>query len=245
MSDTEKFNKLANLISVFTPSAPIEVKTFFAGRETQISKTVDTIFETGKHAVLYGERGVGKTSLANIIPAFINAIQSNLNNQSEDNHITSNFITPVKITCNRDDSFGSCWKKAFGSITLRTSKESIGFLPEQKAGEETVNLDQILLPQSQEDVTPNDVISALSKLQASNFLFVFDEFDAIKNEKVRRNFADTIKSLSDNIKSATILLVGIGDSVSSLIGEHPSIERCITQIGLQRMSNEELGNIID
>ncbi len=56
--------------------------------------------------------------------------------------------------------------------------------------------------------------------------------------------ADTIKALSDNILSVTILIVGIADSVNDLIGDHPSIERCLLQIKMPRMSNDELHEII-
>ena len=57
--------------------------------------------------------------------------------------------------------------------------------------------------------------------------------------------ADTIKALSDNVPNVTILIVGIADDVDELIGNHPSIERCLLQINMPRMSNEELTEIID
>ena len=46
---------------VFTPGAPISERALFSGRLNQIRKVLDTISQTGYHAVLYGERGVGKT----------------------------------------------------------------------------------------------------------------------------------------------------------------------------------------
>lgn len=53
--------------AVFTPAVPISSDSLFAGRSTQISKLVDAINQRGQHAVLFGERGVGKTSLANVL----------------------------------------------------------------------------------------------------------------------------------------------------------------------------------
>ncbi len=52
---------------VFTPATPIQTDTLFAGRASQVDKVYTTLLEAGRHAVLYGERGVGKTSLANIV----------------------------------------------------------------------------------------------------------------------------------------------------------------------------------
>lgn len=54
-----------------------------------------------------------------------------------------------------------------------------------------------------------------------------------------------VKDLSDNNPLVTILIVGIGDNVIQLIGEHPSVARCLGQIKLPRMSEREVGKIID
>lgn len=48
---------------LFTPSAPIAVAEMFAGRQEQAIKIVDAIGERGRHIVLFGERGVGKSSI--------------------------------------------------------------------------------------------------------------------------------------------------------------------------------------
>ena len=59
--------KLKLLNKVFSPSSPIRGKVFFRGRHLEISKISDAIEENGKHIILYGDRGIGKTSLANRI----------------------------------------------------------------------------------------------------------------------------------------------------------------------------------
>jgi putative ribosome biogenesis GTPase RsgA len=50
---------------LFSPAAPINSASLIAGRQEQISQLTDAVFENGRHAILFGERGVGKTSLAN------------------------------------------------------------------------------------------------------------------------------------------------------------------------------------
>jgi hypothetical protein len=57
--------------SIFTPGAPINEKDLFAGRSEQVEKIIDAVSQRGCHAILYGERGVGKTSLSNMISAFL------------------------------------------------------------------------------------------------------------------------------------------------------------------------------
>jgi hypothetical protein len=83
-------------------------------------------------------------------------------------------------------------------------------------------------------------LSTMTKL-----IVIFDEFDRIKNTEVITAMADTIKALSDNSVNATVLIIGVADSVNDLIREHQSIERALVQIPMPRMSDEEIRSIID
>lgn len=49
---------------LFSPAAPINAADLFAGRREEIKRFISAIDERGRHVILYGERGVGKTSLA-------------------------------------------------------------------------------------------------------------------------------------------------------------------------------------
>jgi replication-associated recombination protein RarA len=89
MTEEEKIKKLSLLGQVFSPTSPIIARDLFFGRYEQIEKIVDSINENGQHIILFGERGVGKTSLANII----------------NDQVTG--VIPAKITCNRDDDFNN------------------------------------------------------------------------------------------------------------------------------------------
>jgi Cdc6-like AAA superfamily ATPase len=92
---------------------------------------------------------------------------------------------------------------------------------------------------------PNDIYNALRQFPVQKFLFVFDEFDNIKNNNTRVHFADLIKSLSDNSTNIKVMLVGIADNVENLIGNHKSLGRCLMQIKMPRMSDSELREIIE
>jgi predicted AAA+ superfamily ATPase len=52
---------------VFTPSATIDNQALFAGRVNQLNRIIGAVSQRGQHAILFGERGVGKTSLANVL----------------------------------------------------------------------------------------------------------------------------------------------------------------------------------
>ncbi len=51
----------------FSPGAPVQERDLFAGRIEQLRALVDSVQQRGRHAIVFGERGVGKTSLANIL----------------------------------------------------------------------------------------------------------------------------------------------------------------------------------
>lgn len=203
--------------------APIKKEEFFRGRITQLEKICNAINEEGQHAILFGERGVGKTSLANIMT----------------DSITN--VYPIKVTCNRSDNFRTLWKQAFRDVQFSTTTKGIGFNPEDK--QSIINLGTSLDEKS--NTFASDVIRLINQFATSKFLFIFDEFDNITDKETRRTFADAIKAFSDNNTNTTVVLVGIADDVETLIGNHLSLERCLKQIRMPRMSSEESREIID
>jgi Cdc6-like AAA superfamily ATPase len=77
-------------------------------------------------------------------------------------------------------------------------------------------------------------------------IFVIDEFNEIADDgRTASLLANTIKTLSDDGASATVVVVGVGDNVTQLFVEHGSISRCTEEVLMPRMSREELAEIID
>ena len=217
--------------SIFTPGAPINEKDLFAGRTEQVEKIIDAVSQRGCHAILYGERGVGKTSLSNMISAFL-----------------ANRLSFVisRTNCDISDSYSSLWTKALKDIEASKRQPQTGFPSRQLAPPSAVATLAAPTPAAGEPLTPDYVRRALQDLSATaSLIVIFDEFDRIKSTEVITAMADTIKALSDNSVNATILIIGVADSVNELIREHQSIERALVQIPMPRMSDDEIRTIVD
>jgi Cdc6-like AAA superfamily ATPase len=208
---------------VFTPSAPIDERSLFAGRTEQVRKIVDAVNQKGQHAVVYGERGVGKTSLSNVLSSFL--------------ALPGTVLSP-RVNCDVTDTFDSVWKKVFARIQLNQSTRGSGFVGDLEREYDATEL----FPGK---ISPDAVMRALITITRGAVpILIIDEFDRVPQE-VRRALADTIKTLSDHAVAATVVLVGVAESLESLIEEHQSIERALVQIPMPRMSVPEIHQIID
>src|SRR5262245_6200015 len=104
MSDID-FSRYGRLSQVFTPSAPINRRELFRGRIDQILQITSALNQPGRHVVLYGERGVGKTSLANLLADFI--------------AIDEGMVEPtVRVNCTSQDDFRTLWAKVARELEL-------------------------------------------------------------------------------------------------------------------------------
>lgn len=218
------------LNALYSPAAPINSEKFFYGRKVQLNRIHETVGERGLHVAIYGERGVGKTSLANIVEQqYLGAVTS-------------------KVTCNTESTLAGLWKTTFKRIPVSFhAKTPIGFNPtekEESCVQQIGSIADLLDPNQRIDV--DDITSYFDYIRASelDFLLIFDEFDQIGDRAVVKAFANIIKYLSDTIPNVTIMTVGIGRSITDLIGEHQSVERCIRQVPLERMSDIELAEIV-
>jgi len=225
MEQQVAFEKSLEAGRIFTPTAPIDEKSLFAGRRGQIRKVMDAVFQKGQHAVIFGERGVGKTSLSNVLSDFLTS--------------PATPILSPRVNCDATDTFESLWLKIFTEVQLSRTVREIGFQRHLLAAD--INGAELL----HGDISPDGVRRALMVLtQSAVPVLIVDEFDRVRPE-VRRAFADTIKTLSDHAVGATVVLVGVAESVDQLIDEHQSIERALVQIQMPRMSTTEIEEIID
>jgi energy-coupling factor transporter ATP-binding protein EcfA2 len=203
--EVKKLHLLARVVQVFTPSAPVDDLALFAGRYDQLVAVLGAYAQRGQHAVIYGERGVGKTSLANIID------QASAKARGA-------AIRVARLNCGAQDNYSSLWLRAL-----------------KKLGHDGLE---------EHEITVSLVVDLLEREEGAP-LIILDEFDRLDNPEAVSMLADTIKTLSDQMIKATVVVVGVGDTVTDLVADHRSVERALVQIQMPRMSRSELASAVD
>ncbi|MGW5050484.1 AAA family ATPase [Actinokineospora sp. NPDC004072] len=105
-AEKRKMVTYADIARVFTPSAPVISRDSFAGRSEEIMSILDVLNDPGQQVALYGERGVGKTSLANVLSEFLTI------------HDGQTTLLAARINCNSNDNFKSIWVKVFRELSV-------------------------------------------------------------------------------------------------------------------------------
>jgi Cdc6-like AAA superfamily ATPase len=204
---------------LFTPSTPVNAAELFAGRLGQIMRIVDTIAEAGRHAVVYGERGVGKTSLMQIVPYMV---------PDRVGHIRY-----CRVPAFPNSTFHSLFNSVFKNIKFNTN---VGDGVQEYDVSETFT----------GTIAPDDVVREFGHFGPNDIpIVVLDEFNEITDAETPMLVANTIKALSDNGTNVTIIIVGVADNVTQLIENHESIQRCTEQIPMPRMTADELSEVLD
>ncbi len=212
---------LLRAANAFRPSAPITSKGLFAGRSQEIRTVINGVLEPGRHVVVYGDRGVGKTSLAYVLKPTLTGLGSD---------------RPfARINCDSADDFTSVWRKAIEELAPD------GRLPSLKIDQADAEA-AIARLQDVQAIRPDTIRRLLERLP--DVLFVFDEFDRLSLDTAAI-FADLIKMLSDYVVPSTVVIVGVGGTVEELVINHASIERALVQVRMPRMDEAELTEILE
>jgi len=206
-------------MEIFSPSAPVDEADLFAGRQDQLRRLMEAVAERGRHAVLYGERGVGKTSLTKIFHLMMQPVLTRK-------------LQPIRKQVGPEDDFSTIWKRVFEDIEVQIARD--GSIETYRASDFY-----------NRDITTDDVVREFSVLGVNlSPVIIFDEYDKLTDGPSRRLMSHTIKAFSDAGIRATVVLVGVADDIQSLVAEHASVERNISEIKMPRMSADELNQII-
>lgn len=203
-------------------SQPVSDLRQFAGRRELLTSVIRSIEERRMHVVLYGDRGIGKTSLLHIIALLAK---------------DARYLV----------RYSSCSASSDLDSTFRAIAEDIPLLYHEKGDPTSAQVESgktlaDLFDASR--LTPASLSEVLDGVSGTRLLIILDEFDRTENPDFRREVAELIKNLSDRSSKVQILIGGVAENLSELVRQIPSIRRNLLGIPVGRMSDAELIEIL-
>lgn len=212
----------ARMRSAFTPSQPVSDLRMFAGRQDLLRSIIRAIETQHLHVVLYGDRGIGKTSTLHVLTELA---------------IRAGYLVRYASSGENSD-FDEIFRSVLSEVPLLYHSD---FDPAtgQSEGSSTFSS---MLPTT--PLTVADVTRIMGKLTGTRLLVILDEFDRCASTSFRRSMAELIKNLSDRSLPVQIVIGGVAANLSELLEYLPSIRRNVIGLPMPSMTPEELREIV-
>ena len=213
-----------------SPSLPIRTIELLEGREGELETVRRALLMPGRHAFIYGDRGVGKSSLAHTAAHLY---------QSSDS-------PPITVSGSSDGTFSSIIanvayqalnRSRVENVSKKTRSLSFSWHGLSLGGSNEISQIDFM----QHLGTIGDAVGLLAeigKLHSRAPIIVLDEFDTISDISERSKFAALIKSIGDQGVKIRFIFTGVGSSLDTLLGAHASASRQLTTVELDRLGWE-------
>jgi Cdc6-like AAA superfamily ATPase len=245
--------------NAFTPAKEVQDIERFAGRTTLLDDISAALQSDGAQIVLYGQRGIGKSSLARVLGQIAISDKTAIARLSTAPHTKIEYL-PVHITC--DDSIDCVDKLLVRLLTEDSALASwIPFKVVEKKyvgeGGAKVGIKVVELSGKISESITERVVEVEADIQTTfinacraiiesgvarhGLLIIIDEFDRIKDKS---GIASILKALGP--EKVTFALVGVASDINDLIADHESVARQLTDgsIRVPPMTKEDLAEII-
>ena len=169
--DPDLHERLAAIGRVFTPSTPVTETDVFSGRRLERQRLIRAVFEPGRHAVVYGARGVGKTSLTNVVSQSLS---------SEGGGSGDALRTTIRISCTREDTFDSVWRHLAREVSIIAIPGAETIVSTLTQSNQSLSLAPAIFDHP-EILTATDIERIFR--HAGRTVLVFDEFDTLEDRR--------------------------------------------------------------
>lgn len=181
----------------------------------------------GRHVFIFGDRGVGKSSVA--------ATAANQYQSSDSSYID---VSGAPDATFKGIIANICYEALKASRVNKVKRStSQSFEPKYfKNGSAT----EVTLHDIQTEIHSVSDATALLKevasLHSTRPVVVLDEFDRINSVNERNMFADLLKQMGDKKVPLKFIFTAVGSTIDQLLGAHPSAIRQLETIELPRLS---------
>lgn len=221
-----------------TPSDTIKTPERLFGRQKNLQIIDRALNSPGRQIFIFGDRGVGKTSLA-LTAAFLHSASESppihvmcgrTNGFAEVMHAIGNSLIPIQDRVEKPGAGGGF------NFTLPGGAGGIGYTRATKSPP------SIAAPQSLNEAL--DIIRYVASKRKGKTIIVIDEMERIDAETEREKFAEFIKNIPDIGADVRFIFCGIAHDVTELLQSHPSAGRILETIHLERLTHTDLWQIL-
>lgn len=194
------------IFAAFNPAQPVEDRTELLGRSRELDELLRAMLDLHAHAVLYGARGAGKTSLV----------------RGFGDHADERGYVVLYLSCGSGGSFSSIFAPYLADLP------DACFAPDAR---DSAHAAIRALPP---EFDARAFAAVLAHVTNRDLIFVVDEFDRVEDPVALGEIAALLKLLTDLRARVQMLFVGIAGNVNELIEAHPSLRRHLVAVPLGR-----------
>jgi len=211
------------LRKAYTPAQPISDRQLFAGRRGLVATMIRAIEDERVHTIVYGQRGIGKTSLLQVIA----------DAAREARYVVS------YASCGATASFDETFRAIAADIPLMFHS---GYGPKAPEAEQGGMFADTLRPGP---VTPRLAADLCSKVTGTRVLVIVDEFDRCGSPEFRRDMAEFLKNLSDRSVRVQLLIAGVAENLDDLLETGALLQRNVVALEVPQMSDMEQRDLLN
>lgn len=222
---TDRHSFALALKRLVSPSRPIQTIERLFGRERELDRIEKALYADGRHVFIYGDRGVGKSSVA----------------AAAANQWQSADATYIDVSCSRDSTLktvvANIVQQAIDAKRLRNEVRRSEVIADLKFLKSSSAVEHHAVDLQARLQTLPDAVEMLREATAIHSeqpVVVIDEFNLL-SESERPIFADLLKLLGDKKVNIKLIFTGIGASLDRLIGANESAIRQLEPVELPRL----------
>jgi archaellum biogenesis ATPase FlaH len=225
-------NKLGEVLSASRPIHSIE---YLKGRDKELDTIKKSLYAPGRHVFIFGDRGVGKSSLG----------------QTAAYQYQSADASPIFVSGSPNDTFNTVIANIVSQAIRRPRTENIKSSKtlavevggiKISEGQDRSGIDIAAAIRSVGDAV--EILKQIATQHSEKPVVVIDEFDAILDPVERNMFAALLKQMGDQSVNLKFIFTGIGKSLDELLGAHQSAYRQLETVELPRLGWEARREIV-